>query len=285
MENLTPLARQALWSIFWMSIVHRQGTKKVATQEWDYVLRRLNLDFLEKGPDEYDPRVEVISDQYKHIFLKGQASEVIRILDIALERLHEARQLAGNGPYSLFRILDYWIRPKPRGNFARLVNNTFEEYGMPYYVDMSAPPTIVPKSTQIGEEGIKQALLILPQHGYSAADGHLRNSIERLKELDWHGSMQQSISALESVAVTLKPGPKQTLGSAIKAIKNKGEVHDALCEAMEGVWRYTNQMPGIRHGYAVTGVTTTMNEARLMLAICAAFSVYLVTLYGDGRNS
>lgn len=280
--DLSPKARAALWSIFWTSIALKENAKKVATREWDFVLRRLQIDFWEKGIDQYNPSIEVISTQYKPLFMEGQVADVIRLLQETMDRLSEAKRLSRMDMRTFFGAMDYLVRPKPYGNFARLLNNTFQEFHMPYYVDMRGQPIIVAISNPVEKETIEKALQILPQAGYAQANQHFRDAIKHLNKGDWKNSVQESLMCLESVAVTIKPEPKQTLGSAILVIKKEGKVHKELCNAITSVWKFANQVPGIRHGQAENSAPITdvgQNEGYLILTICARFAVYLVMAY------
>ncbi|MCY4672344.1 MAG: hypothetical protein OXD43_01015 [Bacteroidetes bacterium] len=287
LNDLTPVARQALWSIFYIQVSHNEGAKNVPTKEWDFVLRRLHLDFLGKGIDEYDSCLKTISAQYKPVFLEGHSSQVIRILQMAMERLAEAKKLIARDCISLLDFLETVARPKPRGNFVRLLHNTFKEFDMPYYVDMSSgEPIIVPVSNPVEKDSIKHTLSVLPKYGYSNAEKHFRSAIKYQNKQDWKGSINESIKALESVAVTIKETPKPTLGSAIVAIRKDGKVHTTLCDAMNSIWSFTNKGSGIRHGQPEKDDqmhdqvnTVARKESGLMLSICMQCAVYLAETY------
>ncbi len=287
LDDLTPVARQALWTIFHHQVAHYPHAKNVPTKEWNFVLRRLHLDFLGKGLDEYDSYLKTISAQYKPVFLEGHSSQVIRILQMAMERLAEAKKFAARDCISFFGFLEFVFRPKPRSNFVRLLDNTFEEFGMPYYVDMSSgEPIIVPVSNPVDKDSIKQTLSVLPKYGYSNAEKHFRSAIEHQNKQAWKESINESIKALESVAVTIKETPKPTLGSAIVAIRKDGKVHTTLCDAMNAIWSFTNKGSGIRHGQPEKDdqMSDQVNavarkESGLMLLICMQFAVYLAETY------
>lgn len=279
---LSPKARAVLWSTFWTSIAQKENAKEVTTREWNYVLRMLQVDFWGRGTDEYDPSLESVSTQYKPLFMEGPAPEVIRLLQKAVDRLGEARHLARNDTRSFFGAMDYWLSPRPRGNFARLLDNTFKEYGMPYYVDMSGKPIIVHISNPVEEEAIGKALEFLPQAGYKRANRRFREAIKCLNKGDWKSCVQESIMGLESVAVTITSPRRKTLGSAMTDIRKEGRVHEELCNSITSIWRFTNQEPGIRHEHDESSDLNTdvgSNEAYLMLLVCIRFAVYLDKAY------
>lgn len=288
LDTLTPEARRALWSIFYHQIAHHSNAKNVRTREWDFVLRILNVIFLGKGPDEYDSCLKTISAQYKPIFLEGDSNQIIRILQISMERIIEAKKLANRDCISFLGFLEYTARPKPRGNFVRLLSNTFNEFGMPYYVDLSSgKPMIVSISNPVEKDSIQRTLSVLPENGYSSANDHFHKAIALRNKKDWKGCINESIQGLESVAVTIKETSKPTLGSAIAAIRKDNMVHKTLCSAIKAVWDYTNT--ATRHGKPEKNdqtpdqiIAINRKEADLMLIICMKFSVYLAETYKNG---
>ena len=288
LATLTPEARRALWSIFYHQIAHHPNAKSVATKEWEFVLRILNVIFFGKGPDEYDSCLATISAQYKPIFFEGDSDQIIRILQISMERIIEAKKFANRDCISLLGFLEYVARPKPRGNFVRLVDNTFKEFGMPYYMDMSSgKPMIVSISNPIEKDSIQRTFSVLPEHGYSRANDHFHEAIALRNKKDWKGCINESIQGLESVAVTIQKTSKPTLGSAIAAIQKDGIVHKTLCNAMNAIWGYTSAT--VRHGQPekkaqMPDQTIPLNrkEADLILIICMKFSEFLAETYKEG---
>lgn len=109
---------------------------------------------------------------------------------------------------------------------------------------------------------------------------HLSRALEhyaKRPEGDYRNSIKESISAVE--AYCRERTGKNTLGDAIKALKNTGiTLHPLLETSLTKLYAYTNQPDtGIRHSLMddSEGYTPGADEALFMLVACSAFINYL----------
>ena len=109
---------------------------------------------------------------------------------------------------------------------------------------------------------------------------HLCTALElyaKRPEGDYRNSIKESISAVE--AYCRERTGKNTLGDAIKELKNRGVVlHPILNDSLTKLYAYTNQPDtGVRHSLMddSDGYTPGADEALFMLVACSAFINYL----------
>ena len=85
---------------------------------------------------------------------------------------------------------------------------------------------------------------------YSGARKHLKTALAHLsdrKSPDYRNSVKESISAVESLCVVVSGDSRATLGSALKSIEKKSQMHPALKKALSSLYGYTSDSGGIRH--------------------------------------
>lgn len=87
---------------------------------------------------------------------------------------------------------------------------------------------------------------------YSVVRAHLSKAQAFLTQdpPDLANSAKESISAVEELARLVCDDPTSTLGDLIKVLKNKQGLDPALVKALEGMWGYTSNAPGVRHSGA-----------------------------------
>ena len=82
---------------------------------------------------------------------------------------------------------------------------------------------------------------------------------------DWTAVAREAISALEGAARVVCEDSTATLGDCIKLLRKRRTLHAGLIKALEGVWGFTNESPGIRHGSSELP-TISQAEARFVLS-------------------
>src|SRR5438876_8328144 len=71
--------------------------------------------------------------------------------------------------------------------------------------------------------------------------------------------------------------PIYTLGDIIKLLKRRGDLDPAIGKTLEGLWGYTSNAPGVRHGGTVAP-TITEREARWVVDMSQAALQFLLEL-------
>jgi hypothetical protein len=86
---------------------------------------------------------------------------------------------------------------------------------------------------------------------------------------DWTTVAREAVHALEAVARNVCDEPSATLGECITTLDRQGRLHPALAKCLKGIWGFTNQSPGVRHGSDQLP-SISQAEARFTLTTCEA---------------
>jgi hypothetical protein len=117
----------------------------------------------------------------------------------------------------------------------------------------------------------------LRNNDYPTVTSHLRRALELLSNRenpDYRNSIKEAISAVESIARIITLDPKATLGSALKKIDEKIEIHPALKDAFQKLYGYTSDEDGIRHSM-LENPNLELADAMFFITTCTAFINYL----------
>jgi hypothetical protein len=87
---------------------------------------------------------------------------------------------------------------------------------------------------------------------YSVVRTHLSKAQNFLTQdpPDLANSAKEAISAVEELARLVCDDSTSTLGELIKVMKNEKGLDPALVKALDGMWGYTSNAPGVRHSGA-----------------------------------
>lgn len=113
---------------------------------------------------------------------------------------------------------------------------------------------------------------------YPAIKTHLNTALARMADRespDYRNSIKESISAVESVCRLISGKPKATLGDALKVVREKVGLHQALENAFSALYGYTSNAEGIRHAL-LDEPSLAWEDAKFMLVACSAFVNYLL---------
>ncbi|MDY6460499.1 hypothetical protein [Acinetobacter faecalis] len=113
---------------------------------------------------------------------------------------------------------------------------------------------------------------------YSGIQQHLKQALQLISDRqnpNYAKSMQESISAVEGLAMKLLNHDSITLGKAIPQLKNKYGLHQNLLASLEKLYAYTCDEDGVRHG-SPNESTVTFSEAKFTLVACTNFINYLI---------
>ena len=185
----------------------------------------------------------------------------------------------GGTPYN--RILDL-VQDAMRHDqcppeFIVAVREAFEECSATYFVDTNGPPTIFAAATIQEQEAIRRARQGLSDAGHVAANDHLMRAGELFRDGEWRESVHQSISAVESVAKSVEPGETR-LSRILAKLQSEAslDIHPAFGSALEKLYGWASNEPGVRHGSAARVDRVGRAEAAFMMSACAAFCTYLL---------
>ena len=163
--------------------------------------------------------------------------------------------------------------------FVQRVDNLFRQHAAAYWLDTSEKPyKFFPQSSKEQGEATQQAIETLHENNMDGATAHLRKAAEHINAHNYAASIADSIHAVESVARNIAPEAEKTLGPALNSLNKIGVLkHQALKEAFNKLYGYTNTEQGIRHALLDQDSSDAgLDEAIFMFGACASFAAYLV---------
>ena len=267
-------------------------SKLARTKIWDVLFASLSSDAVDQISDEGELwGLDVVERMYVGL---QQWDQILRDKHLALDNLpldewsepllfsharDELRQLVMAGPFhKIFDLIQFVLgHPNCPGDLVNDLKKAFEKGMLAYVIDDNGPPTIFPACTVKEGQSLTECLHTLQQAGLSTAEDLFREASRAISRNNWTGSINSSISAVESVARRLYP-QANTLGDALKELrKNNSLWPPQLVQAIQKIWNYTNQKnAGIRHGSPdLSGNNVGQNEALFMLGACASVASYL----------
>ena len=189
------------------------------------------------------------------------------------------------GWYEVYDLLEFAANYLPAESVrARLIRSSNEvlEAELSAYRFIGGKLIRVTEKTEVDaiEKAIKETASAFP-----GASHHLRTAIDllaRKPKSDHRNSIKESISAVESLCVSITGDEKATLAKALKAIDPKAELHGALREAFSKLYGYTSDADGIRHALLEED-HLEQEDAVFMLVACSAFISYVIAKHARKR--
>jgi hypothetical protein len=117
-----------------------------------------------------------------------------------------------------------------------------------------------------------------PEEQFAKANQHLN---ERPKP-DTENCVKDAVGALEGVAKIVSGQEKAILSQLLKS-HFSDQIHPTLILALEKVYAYRGDVGGVGHGQTKPS-DLGIEEARLVLGLCADYIVYLVSKFSPGSN-
>jgi len=129
---------------------------------------------------------------------------------------------------------------------------------------------------------VKEARYLLKEPEFKGADEHFEKAIKALNvrpNPDVENCIKDAVAAIESVARIIVNDDKALLSNIIKDMANKGIIPKPLDQAIQKIYAYRGDQPGVAHGL-VGASKVTIDEAEFVLAMSAAIIIYLVKKRG-----
>jgi len=95
--------------------------------------------------------------------------------------------------------------------------------------------------------------------------------------VDLPNAAKEAVCAVESLGRIVTGHHSWTLGDIIKHLKKNQKLAPAIAKALEGLWGYASDAPGVRHGGA-NPPTITVADTQLVIEMSAAAIRYLLEL-------
>jgi hypothetical protein len=160
-----------------------------------------------------------------------------------------------------------------------LFSREFLSWGLSHegLIERIHPPAITQK--------LQEAHLLLsdprfagPEEQFVKANQHLN----KRPQPDTENCVKDAVGALEGVARIVSGQDKAILPQIVKSHFN-GKVHTTLQIALEKVYAYRGDVGGVGHGQTKPS-DLGIEEARLVLGLCADYIVYLVGKFSPSSN-
>ncbi len=133
---------------------------------------------------------------------------------------------------------------------------------------------------------VKEARYLLKEPEFKGADQHFEKALKALNTRpnpDVENCIKDAVSAIESVGRIIVNDDKALLSDVIKSMTRNEIIPKPLDEAIQKVYAYRGDQPGVAHGL-VGKSKVTIDEAEFVLAMSAAIIIYLVKKRGDVQN-
>jgi hypothetical protein len=160
--------------------------------------------------------------------------------------------------------------------FENELNSLFQDHGIGYQMNRGKVELF---DSPITTNTVEQARLILQDAKFKGPAEQFEKAVAFISARplpDRENCVKEAVSALEGVARIVSGDMKGTLGKILKT-HFKTKIPGGLFKAFEGVWGYTSDAPGARHAKVGTeGIT--IEEAKLVLNLCAAMILYIAKL-------
>ena len=125
---------------------------------------------------------------------------------------------------------------------------------------------------------VKEARYLLKEPEFKGADEQFEKAIKHLNirpNPDVENCVKDAVGAIESVGRIIVNDDKALLSDIIKDMTNNGIIPKPLDQAIQKLYAYRGDQPGVAHGL-VGASKVTIDEAELVLAMSAAIIIYLV---------
>jgi hypothetical protein len=133
---------------------------------------------------------------------------------------------------------------------------------------------------------IKEARYLLKEPEFKGADEHFEKALKALNirpKPDVENCVKDAISAIESVGRIIVNDEKVLLSDIIKDMAKNKTIPKPLDEAIQKIYAYRGDQPGVAHG--LVGISkVTIDEAEFVLAMSAAIIIYLVKKRQNVQN-
>ena len=176
--------------------------------------------------------------------------------------------------YDICEVLWQSLKYK-RDNLSEEINTLFREEHLGFELRDG-------KVEKIGsgfiDARIEEARYLLKEPEFKGADKHFEKAMKALNARpnpDVENCVKDAVSAIESVGRIIVNDEKALLSDIIKEMAKNKTIPKPLDEAIQKIYAYRGDQPGVAHGLVGTS-KVTIDEAEFVLAMSAAIIIYLV---------
>lgn len=159
--------------------------------------------------------------------------------------------------------------------YVKRLNSLFIDEGIPFKL---AKGKIEKVGSGFIDAKVKEARYLLKEPEFKGADEHFEKAIKALNERpkpDVENCVKDAVAAIESVGRIIVGNEKALLDDIIKDMAKKSIIPKPLDQAIQKIYAYRGDQPGVAHGLVGTS-KVTIDEAEFVLAMSAATIIYLV---------
>lgn len=177
----------------------------------------------------------------------------------------------------VYSFVEFVLRSFPLAglsDFRYELNEVLEEESAGYRLIGNQ---ITPITNELEMDTVKKA-----QHtGIAEIDRHVESAISLLsdrKEPDPRNAVKEAISAVEALCKKITGDSNVTLGQALRKLKTRDPtlIDPHLEEAIEKLYKFSNDASGVRHSHAEGKTQVGFDEAKFMVVACSAIVNYLI---------
>lgn len=170
-------------------------------------------------------------------------------------------------------------------DFSNELNRVLSDHQIGYKLKDGEIQRILPAAIQ---ETIDQTTKLLHHSEFAGPEQQFQKAIRfynqrpkpDLENPDLENTVKEAVGAVEATLRILANDEKLTLSQIIKQEPFNTEIHGALKRALDSMYGYRGDAPGVAHGQAGPSVTGT-EEAELVLAQSAGWIVYLYNKFAN----
>jgi len=166
------------------------------------------------------------------------------------------------------------------------LNNVFRAAGANF--DLDKEGKLRQRGVDFLDRGVREAAILLGDSRFAGPDEQFRKAVDFLRGQptpDVENCIKDAVGALEAIAQLLAgKDAKEGLPRIVDRLASQRTIPGSLAEGIKKVYGYRGDTPGVAHG--MTQKQATVDEAELVLNMCAAYIVYLARKLSpkQGRN-
>ncbi len=265
--------RREMWNLILRFIGYNTSPDDSSQQLF---FSRVLGEYQKRPVDEIDTRGRRPFDEVKNIIMKESAENTLQFIEILINDELVSRSFFPDP------VVSQSYSPEDLENLIYL----FRKHTAPYWFGRREDSIRIFQQTskEEAEATAKSLEAIKNAGGFEGALSHLRDAAEFINQQKFAASIHQSINAVESVARSIEPNAK-TLADALKKLDNHNVIkHPAFKGALDKLYGYTSDEPGIRHSLIdQNDANVDLPEALFFYCVCAASAGYLATI-GDVKH-
>jgi hypothetical protein len=185
--------------------------------------------------------------------------------------------------YDICEVLWQSLKYK-RTNLSEEINTLFREEHLGFEIRDGKVEKI---GSGFVDARIEETRYLLKEPEFKGADKHFEKAMKALNARpnpDVENCVKDAVSAIESVGRIIVNDAKALLSDIIKEMAKNKTIPKPLDEAIQKIYAYRGDQPGVAHGLVGTS-KVTIDEAEFVLAMSAVIIIYLIKKRQSVQNT